>query len=361
MRLALAAYIIILLTSGSAQGSDIDPPSRVARIRSVEGVTTIHDGGTSTATSVTRNWPIASGDEIRTHEASHAEVDFGDVLLALDASSELTIEELKPDITRLAITRGTADITASDGRHETFDLRLTNASIQISAPGEYRLEVRANGDARMIVRRGAAQIRTGHVVFEQDSDEEVAIAHEGTFAIAPAPAVDEPARGRAGSAPKIDGTQTAKHVTPGLVGYKDLDPFGVWRWNPAYGMMWEPVRVARDWAPYRFGRWIWKAPWGWTWVDDAPWGFAPFHYGRWAYFDARWLWVPGPRQVPATYAPALVRWERAKQGSVDWYPLAPGEEYVPPYPASDLYKRSVNLFAVVSSRIRRAQAEPLTR
>ena len=23
------------------------------------------------------------------------------------------------------------------------------------------------------------------------------------------------------------------------------------------------------------------APWGWTWVDDAPWGFAPFHYGRW--------------------------------------------------------------------------------
>jgi hypothetical protein len=23
------------------------------------------------------------------------------------------------------------------------------------------------------------------------------------------------------------------------------------------------------------------SPWGWTWVDNAPWGFAPFHYGRW--------------------------------------------------------------------------------
>ena len=20
---------------------------------------------------------------------------------------------------------------------------------------------------------------------------------------------------------------------------------------------------------------------GWTWVDDAPWGWAPYHYGRW--------------------------------------------------------------------------------
>ena len=29
------------------------------------------------------------------------------------------------------------------------------------------------------------------------------------------------------------------------------------------------------------GRWVWTEPWGWTWVDDQPWGFAPSHYGRW--------------------------------------------------------------------------------
>ena len=30
--------------------------------------------------------------------------------------------------------------------------------------------------------------------------------------------------------------------------------------------------------------WVWLRPWGWTWVDDAPWGFAPFHYGRWLWW-----------------------------------------------------------------------------
>ena len=34
-------------------------------------------------------------------------------------------------------------------------------------------------------------------------------------------------------------------------------------------------------------------PWGLTWVDQAPWGYAPFHYGRWAYISGRWGWCPG--------------------------------------------------------------------
>ena len=52
--------------------------------------------------------------------------------------------------------------------------------------------------------------------------------------------------------------------------------------------------VAAGWAPYRYGRWAWVRPWGWTWVDDAPWGFAPFHYGRWVCGRGeRWCWAPG--------------------------------------------------------------------
>jgi hypothetical protein len=119
-------------------------------------------------------------------------------------------------------------------------------------------------------------------------------------------------------------------------------------------MAWEPTRVSRDWAPYRFGRWIWKSPWGWTWVDDTPWGFAPFHFGRWIRIETRWLWVPGPRQVPVAYAPALVYWvkEPGDPDPIGWRPLLPGELYIPPFAASDRYKRSVNLFAVVRTSAR---------
>ena len=51
--------------------------------------------------------------------------------------------------------------------------------------------------------------------------------------------------------------------------------------------------------------------WGWTWIDDAPWGYAPFHYGRWAHVRNRWCWVPGPRHVRAVYAPASWAGRRA--------------------------------------------------
>ena len=67
-------------------------------------------------------------------------------------------------------------------------------------------------------------------------------------------------------------------------------------------------RCAVDWAPYSHGHWGWVQPWGWTWVDDAPWGFAPFHYGRWVYVRDRWCWTPGACVARPVYAPALVAW-----------------------------------------------------
>ena len=73
--------------------------------------------------------------------------------------------------------------------------------------------------------------------------------------------------------------------------------YGVMVRQPEYGQVWYP-QVAPDWVPYREGSWAYVAPWGWTWVDSEPWGFAPFHYGRWADIGGRWGWVPGARWSP---------------------------------------------------------------
>jgi hypothetical protein len=87
-------------------------------------------------------------------------------------------------------------------------------------------------------------------------------------------------------------------------------------------------------------------------VDDAPWGFAPFHTGRWLETETGWLWVPGPRQLPPVYAPALVSWSghASEHDRPRWSPLGPGERYVPPYPASDAYTHRLNMFATVASQ-----------
>ena len=99
-------------------------------------------------------------------------------------------------------------------------------------------------------------------------------------------------------------------------------------------------------------------PWGWTWVDEAPWGFAPFHYGRWVYVGASWCWAPGTYVRRPVYAPALVAWIGGPHLSVGltlgggpavgWVPLAPREVYVPTYRVSPGYVRNVNVTHVTN-------------
>src|SRR5690606_5989093 len=110
---------------------------------------------------------------------------------------------------------------------------------------------------------------------------------------------------------RAERAQSARYVSNDVIGYEDLDDNGEWVSEPGYGHVWRPLHVASDWAPYRYGQWSWISPWGWTWIDDARWGFAPFHYGRWAQLRQRWYWVPGPRHLRPVYAPALVGWTGA--------------------------------------------------
>ena len=116
------------------------------------------------------------------------------------------------------------------------------------------------------------------------------------------------------------------------MGAEDLDQNGTWESTPDDGYVWAPNTVAVGWAPYRFGHWIWVSPWGWSWVDDAPWGFAPFHYGRWTTFGGRWCWVPGPRRANACICTracclggrgAVGASASFAAGGVAWFPLGP--------------------------------------
>jgi hypothetical protein len=94
-----------------------------------------------------------------------------------------------------------------------------------------------------------------------------------------------------------------------MTGWEDLDRHGRWDQHPELRRGLDPGRRGRDWAPYRDGRWAWVRPWGWTWVDDAPWGFAPVPLrplGRVAWplgAGCRAAYVARP-----VFAPALVAW-----------------------------------------------------
>ena len=144
------------------------------------------------------------------------------------------------------------------------------------------------------------------------------------------------------------------YLSPDMIGASDLPQYGDWVPSPDYGVVWYPRVVAMGWAPYQNGHWAWVAPWGWTWIEAEPWGFAPFHYGRWTQIDGRWGWIPGPppgvwgRPVRPVYSPALVVFVGGGNGLTAWFPLGPGEPYQPWYHASAMYVNRVNVTNIYS-------------
>jgi hypothetical protein len=99
--------------------------------------------------------------------------------------------------------------------------------------------------------------------------------------------------------------------------YNELSPYGEWVRHPRYGWVWFPRHVQAGWRPYSLGRWV-ETEYGWTWVSSEPFGWATYHYGRWAW-DPQfgWLWVPGTH-----WGPAWVSWQQGN-GYVGWAPLPP--------------------------------------
>src|SRR5450631_1360454 len=62
-----------------------------------------------------------------------------------------------------------------------------------------------------------------------------------------------------------------------------LAPYGGWDYDSSYGYVWSPSAsiVGAAFSPYATGGQWSLTEYGWTWVSDWSWGWAPFHYGRW--------------------------------------------------------------------------------
>lgn len=103
--------------------------------------------------------------------------------------------------------------------------------------------------------------------------------------------------------------------------YEDLQEGGHWFDDATYGYVWQPDVAADDpdWRPYTDGHWVYTDR-GWTWVSNESFGWACYHYGRWARLRERgWIWVPGDQ-----WAPAWVSWRQSDDDDyVGWAPLPP--------------------------------------
>ncbi|MFI5301616.1 MAG: DUF6600 domain-containing protein, partial [Polyangiales bacterium] len=136
----------------------------------------------------------------------------------------------------------------------------------------------------------------------------------GSTTLAAAPATDP-------AAAPVDMSTVAEDDPSALATFEPaLSPYGSWVDDPVNGHVWVPSAdvVGSDFSPYLTnGHWT-TTDEGYYWASDYDWGWAPFHYGRWAWTGGYgWGWIPG-----AVWSPAWVDW-RYGGGYMGWGPSCP--------------------------------------
>lgn len=341
---ALIGYLMPALAVG-------DPPGRVGRLSQADGNVIFRADRQDPGSPATINWPISSGAIIDTERRSRAEVWIGSTAYRLAANSRAEFVTVNDQIVDLLLASGTVTVSIRD-RDQADDLQISTpgGDVRFPGPGRFRIEVQPDRTT-VAAQSGNAEISAGERTISVRPGEMATLDRRGGVGIDAAPYGDDFDAWVSAQDNRERSNAARRHVSSHMTGYQDLDAYGDWSSAPDYGTVWYPRTVTADWAPYRDGRWAWIDPWGWTWIDAAPWGFAPFHYGRWVQVGGRWGWAPGTYAARPVYAPALVAWigdpgrnVRSSHASpaVGWFPLAPREVYVPGYRTSPTYVRRIN-------------------
>lgn len=361
----LAIGVTLLAASGWAWA---DPPGRAARLGYVSGQVSFSPAGEDDWGQAAINRPLTTGDRLWADAGGRAEIQLGGAMVRMSDSTAVSVLNMDDNVTQLQLTEGSLNVRVRRLEPDEYvEVDTPNLAFTLRRPGAYRIDVDPEGTSTVIrMREGEGEVSSdsGAYLIQAPQVQRFigdAARDDGYASVLPPDDFDR----WAGDRDRAYTTSvSARYVSPDVVGYQDLDEHGNWAPDPSHGHVWYPSRVSVGWAPYRDGHWAWIDPWGWTWVDHAPWGYAVSHYGRWAHIRGRWGWVPGPVRVRATYAPALVAFVGGPGfslkisvgggggggGGVGWFPLGPREVYRPAYKVSPAYLERVNVSNTVINK-----------
>jgi hypothetical protein len=323
------------------------PGQPVARLGIVNGDASVRRGDSGDWLAAVLNGPLMAGDSVSVGPGGSAEIqlDYAN-FLRIGGDSEIRISQLDNGRQQVQVSHGLVTwrvLRDANGAYTQSEISTPAVAVHPLRLSEVRVEVAADGGSRIIVRRGDAEVSTPR------GSERV---HEGNMMLVRG-SVDDPEYQVVNATLKdgwdnfndqrdayLERAQSNRYVSPDINGAEDLDAYGRWGYDPAYGNVWTPA-VPPTWAPYQDGQWVWEDYYGWTWVDYDPWGWAPFHYGSWYQRPGfGWTWFPGVRTGRYFYHPALVGFfgfvgggfgVGIGFGNVGWVALAPFEAFHPWY------------------------------
>ncbi|MEP6787347.1 MAG: DUF6600 domain-containing protein [Acidobacteriota bacterium] len=343
-RMTPAQTVNLAAVGGYDTTDDDETPevtARVARISFIRGGVKIRRADQDDWETATLNLPVVEGDEIATDVAARVEIQFDkNTHLRLGENAFVKIANLQDGGIAVSLSLGTLNvrITSFNKDKSFFEIDAPKTTIAVQRAGSYRIDAGKDGDSEIRVAAtngGEARVYSESAGFTVKDGRSARIfidgANAGEWEAADASrsiddfdtwALDRDAT----IASRLKDAYYDKYYDDDIYGADDLNGNGEWVYTKQYGYVWRPYQTSistyADWSPYRYGHWRWMPPFGWTWVNDEPWGWATYHHGRWFYDDGYWSWSPY-----GYYRPSRSWWEPALvvisivSDNICWYPL----------------------------------------
>lgn len=314
---------------------------RVARITFLKGDVQIKRKDVESWEVATQNLPLVEGDELATSADARLEIQFDNYNhLRLAENSYLKITTLRDGGIALSLPQGTLSLRVLefDLDKSFFEIDAPQTTLAVQKQGMYRIDAGDTNSSEIRVtatEKGEARVYSGNSGFTLKNGRTAKIFLTGNLAgewetadaSRYADEFDSWTLERdAVIAKRLRNSYNDKYYDQDIYGADDLNDYGEWIYTRKYGYVWKPygssVSSYSNWSPYRYGHWRWIPRYGWSWVNDEPWGWATYHYGRWVWDNGGWYWSPYGRNRwrRSWWSPALVV-VTYSAGYICWYPL----------------------------------------
>lgn len=242
----IAASLLVLLqpTAWAQQGAPLDPPGRVARLNLTEGAVSFAPADASgyadsnVWASAVLNRPLTSGDRLWTGPRARSELHIGSTAVRMNEQTSLDFLALDDNVAQLRLAQGTVQLRVRalfEGQHLEVD--TPNLAFVISQPGNYRLDVNPASNTTRVVQSGGGVIYGDNGAAVNLGSQQQA-SYTGTQLIPAAPGAawqDSFDAWAAARDRREDQSVSARHIPRETIGYQQLDSYGDWSQDPAYG------------------------------------------------------------------------------------------------------------------------------
>jgi FecR protein len=324
------------------QDQQADQQRAVARLSIAQGDVNVKRGDSGDLVAAVVNTPLLAQDHVQTSGGSRAEIqlDYAN-MIRLAPNTDVGFADLEYHRYQIQLGAGSIIYRVLRDSDAQAEIDTPSVAVRPTQQGDYRVSVLDDGSTEITVRSGELEVYSPKGTERLQAGRTMLVRGDSSdpeFQMGDQPAPDQFDEWSANRDRGLLASQSYQHVSRDIYGADDLDAYG--NWVPSqYGNVWAPRSLSADWAPYSNGRWVSEPYYGWTWVDDEPWGWAPYHYGRW--FDNPgygWCWWPGSVASSYFWSPALVGFfgwggggfgVGVGWGGIGWVALAPFETFHP--------------------------------